>query len=103
MRVGILKQTVVIVLAFVVCWTPYVFVTLWYQVDKSSAREANRLLVNCLFMFAVSNSTINPFIYGKFTRPPRSSIWFEVGRTQQWTGPLSSTTRKQRSIDLCSE
>lgn len=100
LRMGILKQTLVIVLAFVVCWTPYVFVTLWYQIDKVSAKNANRVLINSLFMFAVSNSTINPFIYGKFTNPPRSSIWFEVGRSQYWNvRQQMSTVRKNRSVD----
>lgn len=66
LRRNILKQTVVIVVAFVICWSPYVFITLWYQLDPMSAKALSPKLSGLLFIFAVSNSSLNPFIYGKF-------------------------------------
>ncbi|KAI1292775.1 Gonadotropin-releasing hormone II receptor [Halotydeus destructor] len=68
LRRKILRQTVVIVMAFVICWTPYVFIALWYQLEPSSARQLHPHLTGILFIFAVSNSTLNPFIYGKFVK-----------------------------------
>ncbi|RWS05405.1 gonadotropin-releasing hormone II receptor-like protein, partial [Dinothrombium tinctorium] len=64
----ILKETILIIIAFLICWTPYVTMTLWYQIDRSSAKKVEYNFQNVLFMFAVSNSCVNPFIYGKFYR-----------------------------------
>ena len=64
----ILRQTLVIVVTFLVCWTPYVVITLWYQIDFDSASRLNENATGVLFLFAVSNSVINPFIYGKFVK-----------------------------------
>lgn len=64
----ILKQTLIIVITFIGCWTPYVFMTTWYQIDWKAASGVDLYLQNGLFLFAVSNSIINPFIYGKFVK-----------------------------------
>ncbi|KAI1292777.1 Gonadotropin-releasing hormone II receptor [Halotydeus destructor] len=72
LRKRILRQTVVIVMAFVICWTPYVFIALWYQLAPNSARQLHPHLTGILFIFAVSNSTLNPFIYGKFVKAHHS-------------------------------
>lgn len=64
----ILKQTLIIVMTFICCWTPYVFITTWYQIDWNSAKNVDLYFQNCFFLFAVSNSIINPFIYGKFVK-----------------------------------
>ncbi|XP_064474903.1 adipokinetic hormone/corazonin-related peptide receptor variant I-like [Ornithodoros turicata] len=61
-----LRLTVVIVLAFVFCWTPYVIMVLWYQFDPDSAGHVDTYLQSSLFMFAVSNSCVNPLVYGSY-------------------------------------
>lgn len=68
-RQSILKQTFVIVAAFLVCWSPYVVIAIWNLIDTQSAkREVNLQWQDFLSIFAVSNSAVNPFIYGKFVR-----------------------------------
>ncbi|KAH9369814.1 hypothetical protein HPB48_019151 [Haemaphysalis longicornis] len=62
-----LRLTVVIVLAFFLCWTPYVVMVLWYQLDAASAKDVDDYLQSSLFMFAVSNSCVNPLVYGSYT------------------------------------
>ena len=66
MKKRILNQTLIIIVAFIICWTPYVFIALYYQIDLEGASQLNPRLIAFLFMFAVSNSVVNPFIYGNF-------------------------------------
>lgn len=63
MKKRVLNQTLIIIGAFVVCWTPYVFITSWYVIDPSSASRMSSSFNSYLFMFAVSNSVVNPFVY----------------------------------------
>lgn len=67
-RTRILKQTFVIVATFMVCWTPYAVVSAWYYIDMESYLKMDQRLLSILYLFAVSNSIINPFIYGKFVK-----------------------------------
>ena len=67
-KTRILKQTLVIVLTFLVCWTPYALAALWYHIDAASYLKLDPTISSILFLFAVSNSIINPFIYGKFVK-----------------------------------
>ncbi|XP_055696357.1 adipokinetic hormone/corazonin-related peptide receptor variant I-like [Lutzomyia longipalpis] len=60
------KLTVTIVLVFIWCWTPYVVMTLWYVFDRDSASKVDNRIQDGLFLMAVSNSCMNPLIYGSF-------------------------------------
>ncbi|KAM7286102.1 ACP-R5 [Ixodes scapularis] len=62
-----LRLTIIIVLAFFWCWTPYVTMVLWYQFDPDGAVHVNGYLQSSLFMFAVSNSCVNPLVYGSYS------------------------------------
>lgn len=66
-RYRTLRLTIIIVLAFFWCWTPYVAMVLWYQLDPDGAEHVNGYLQSSLFMFAVSNSCVNPIVYGSYT------------------------------------
>lgn len=66
-RTRTLRMTLIIVLAFIWCWTPYVFIVLLYQIDHEFAHTLDRRLQDTLFMFAVSNSCVNPLVYGSYT------------------------------------
>lgn len=65
-RRKVLKMTSLLIIAFVTCWTPYAIVTIWElfreQGDKMEA--INKIL----YFFAVSNSCINPYLYGNLFR-----------------------------------
>ncbi|XP_059621206.1 adipokinetic hormone/corazonin-related peptide receptor variant I-like [Phlebotomus argentipes] len=60
------KLTVIIVVVFIWCWTPYVVMALWYVFDRKSAEKVDSLVQEGLFLMAVSNSCMNPLIYGSF-------------------------------------
>lgn len=72
-RRSILKQTFVIVLAFLICWTPYVISAFLYQIYPTSFKYLNVQLQDYFHLFAVCNSAVNPFIYGKFVRSDQKS------------------------------
>ncbi|CAG2221400.1 adipokinetic hormone/corazonin-related peptide receptor variant I-like [Mytilus edulis] len=66
-RIRTLKMTLVIVTVFILCWTPYFFMAAWWWIDKKSAQAINPKVQRGLFIFAVSNSCIDPIVYGMFT------------------------------------
>lgn len=65
-RARTLRMTIIIVLAFFWCWTPYVVIVLWYLFDPVSADKVDSRIQSSLFMFAVSNSCVNPLVYGSY-------------------------------------
>ncbi|KAL3867313.1 hypothetical protein ACJMK2_044527 [Sinanodonta woodiana] len=67
-RIRTFKMTLVIVIAFIVCWTPYFFISAIWWFDKELARTIlDQKVQRGLFIFAISNSCVNPIIYGMFT------------------------------------
>ena len=69
-----LKLTVLIVSVFIVCFTPYAVLVFWYQVDKESALQLDQTIQESLFLFAVSNSILNPYLYGIYSKNLRKEI-----------------------------
>ncbi|XP_017786856.1 PREDICTED: cephalotocin receptor 2-like [Nicrophorus vespilloides] len=65
-RIRTLRMTITIVVVFVICWTPYVVMTLWYMFDRNSAEQVPSWLQDTLFMMAVANSCMNPLVYGSY-------------------------------------
>ncbi|XP_045585574.1 gonadotropin-releasing hormone receptor [Procambarus clarkii] len=61
-----LHMTLIIVLVFFFCWTPYNIMSLWYFIDRKSAQLVDPRVQASLFIFAVANSTVNPLVYGYF-------------------------------------
>ncbi|XP_066142089.1 adipokinetic hormone/corazonin-related peptide receptor variant I-like [Euwallacea fornicatus] len=62
-----LRMTVTIVVIFIFCSTPYAMMTLWYMFDRKTAEEVLPEFVQDLcFMMVVSNSCMNPIVYGSF-------------------------------------
>nr|XP_040240563.2 adipokinetic hormone/corazonin-related peptide receptor variant I-like isoform X1 [Anopheles coluzzii] len=61
-----LRMTIMIVIVFVVCWTPYYVMSLWYWLDKESAKNVDQRIQKGLFLFASTNSCMNPVVYGVF-------------------------------------
>ncbi|XP_012227163.1 adipokinetic hormone/corazonin-related peptide receptor variant I isoform X2 [Linepithema humile] len=65
-RVRTLKMTITIIAVFIICWSPYYVMSVWYWIDPSSARHVDRRIQRALFFFACTNSSMNPIIYGIF-------------------------------------
>ncbi|CAH1719304.1 unnamed protein product [Chironomus riparius] len=61
-----LRMTITIVICFVVCWTPYYTMVVWFFLDKDEANSSNIMLQKALYLFAYTNSCMNPIVYGVF-------------------------------------
>ncbi|XP_036911600.1 oxytocin receptor [Sturnira hondurensis] len=64
-KIRTVKMTFIIVLAFIVCWTPYFFVQMWSVWDTKPPNEASAFILAMLL--ASLNSCCNPWIYLLFT------------------------------------
>uniref|UniRef100_A0AC35TTC1 G_PROTEIN_RECEP_F1_2 domain-containing protein n=1 Tax=Rhabditophanes sp. KR3021 TaxID=114890 RepID=A0AC35TTC1_9BILA len=74
-----LKMTLIIVLAFLACWTPYTVATLLHFFSDSmngSTLKTSTLFRKLLYAFAVFNSAISPYIYGYFSFDLKKEIRF---------------------------
>ncbi|KAG0427848.1 hypothetical protein HPB47_025135 [Ixodes persulcatus] len=87
-----LRLTIVIVLAFFLCWTPYVIMVLWYQFDPEGAEHVDGYLQSSLFMFAVSNSCVNPLVYGSYTATFEKRC---CGQAASWCWVLGNVRGKE--------
>lgn len=66
-----LKMTVIIVVVFFICWTPYYFMSLWHFFDHKGSQKVDQKLQKGLYIFACTNSCMNPIVYGAFNIRPR--------------------------------
>ncbi|KAK0076177.1 hypothetical protein PV325_005788, partial [Microctonus aethiopoides] len=65
-KIRTLKMTIIIVVVFFVCWTPYYIMSVWYWIDRESAKLVDQRIQKGLFLFACTNSCMNPIVYGAF-------------------------------------
>ncbi|XP_077183586.1 gonadotropin-releasing hormone II receptor-like [Paroedura picta] len=67
-RMRSLKMSVVIVLTFVICWTPYYMLGLWYwfSPEMLTREQVPPALSHILFLFGLFNACLDPLIYGLF-------------------------------------
>ncbi|XP_054875748.1 gonadotropin-releasing hormone II receptor-like isoform X3 [Poeciliopsis prolifica] len=73
-RMKTLKMTVVIVLSFVVCWTPYYLLGIWYWFQPGMLRVTPEYVHHALFVFGNLNSCCDPVIYGFYTPSFRADL-----------------------------
>ncbi|MED6232935.1 hypothetical protein ATANTOWER_004468 [Ataeniobius toweri] len=67
-RMRTLKMSVVIVLSFIICWTPYYLLGLWYWFFPDDLEgKVSHSLTHILFIFGLVNACLDPVIYGLFT------------------------------------
>ncbi|XP_021938115.1 gonadotropin-releasing hormone receptor isoform X3 [Zootermopsis nevadensis] len=98
-----LKMAIIIFVVFFICWTPYYVMCLWYWIDEASAETVDQRVQKGLFLFACTNSCMNPIVYGYFNfRSGRGSGYAAPGgRTgQQVRYIYSTTTTKNRHNSL---
>ncbi|KAF6714497.1 Isotocin receptor [Oryzias melastigma] len=60
-KITTVKMTFVIVVAYIVCWTPYFSVQMWSAWDQAAPREATPFIISMLL--GSLNSCCNPWIY----------------------------------------
>ncbi|XP_022125746.2 gonadotropin-releasing hormone receptor [Pieris rapae] len=65
-----LRMSIVIVAAFVIWWTPYYIMMIIFTFSNPNKRLSEELLSG-IFFFGMSNSLVNPVIYGAFHLWPR--------------------------------
>ncbi|KAG9332124.1 hypothetical protein JZ751_015842, partial [Albula glossodonta] len=67
-RMRALKMSIVIVVSFIVCWTPYYLLGLWYWFSPDGLEETvSHSLTHMLFVFGLFNACLDPITYGLFT------------------------------------
>lgn len=80
-KVKSLRISVAIVAAFIICWSPY-YVMMIIFMFLHPDRKFSDGLQSAIFFFGMSNSLVNPLIYGAFhlwptrnqTKPTQSSF-----------------------------
>ncbi|KAM9408311.1 LOW QUALITY PROTEIN: gonadotropin-releasing hormone II receptor-like [Pholidichthys leucotaenia] len=66
-RMRTLKMSIVIVLSFIICWTPYYLLGLWYWFFPDDLEgKVSHSLTHILFIFGLVNACLDPLIYGLF-------------------------------------
>uniref|UniRef100_A0A3P9JCY4 Type II GnRH receptor n=1 Tax=Oryzias latipes TaxID=8090 RepID=A0A3P9JCY4_ORYLA len=73
-RMKTLKMSVVIVLSFVVCWTPYYLLGIWYWFQPDMLRVTPEYVHHILFVFGNLNTCCDPVIYGFYTPSFRADL-----------------------------
>lgn len=67
-RLRTLKMSIVIVTSFIICWTPYYLLGLWYWLFPEKMEETvSHSLTHMLFIFGLFNACLDPITYGLFT------------------------------------
>ncbi|XP_028575155.1 oxytocin receptor [Podarcis muralis] len=64
-KIRTVKMTFIIVLAFIMCWTPFFIVQMWIAWDENAPKEEVAFIITTLL--ASLNSCCNPWIYMLFT------------------------------------
>uniref|UniRef100_A0A914EEV1 G-protein coupled receptors family 1 profile domain-containing protein n=1 Tax=Acrobeloides nanus TaxID=290746 RepID=A0A914EEV1_9BILA len=86
-----LKMTVVVVMAFMFCWTPYaIAMFVHFLMASSTYRPIPILLSRFLYAFAVFNSAISPYLYGYFS--------FDIKKELKYLFLRSTTTCAEDSF-----
>ncbi|KZC14062.1 PREDICTED: gonadotropin-releasing hormone II receptor-like [Dufourea novaeangliae] len=88
-KIRTLKMTVIIVAVFFVCWTPYYVMSLWYWIDRQSAYTVDQRIQKGLFLFACTNSCMNPIVYGIFNIRDRNKASERPTTLETRVTPLS--------------
>ncbi|XP_075416771.1 putative gonadotropin-releasing hormone II receptor isoform X2 [Tenrec ecaudatus] len=66
-RLRALRLALLVLLTFVLCWTPYYLLGLWYWFSPTMLTEVPPSLGHILFLFGLLNAPLDPLLYGAFT------------------------------------
>ncbi|XP_006033575.2 gonadotropin-releasing hormone II receptor-like [Alligator sinensis] len=92
-RLRTLKMSIVIVFTFIVCWTPYYLLGIWYwfSPDMLTREKVPPSLSHILFLFGLFNACLDPLIYGLFTVHFRREIWRACRCTRRGKEPEAAS------------
>uniref|UniRef100_A0A672R2A5 Type II GnRH receptor n=2 Tax=Sinocyclocheilus grahami TaxID=75366 RepID=A0A672R2A5_SINGR len=88
-RMKTLKMTIIIVASFVVCWTPYYLLGIWYWFQPHMLQVMPEYIHHALFVFGNLNTCCDPVIYGFFTPSFRADIASCFSKRNQNSSPKS--------------
>ncbi|XP_069030542.1 putative gonadotropin-releasing hormone II receptor isoform X1 [Embiotoca jacksoni] len=92
-RMRTLKMSIVIVLSFIICWTPYYLLGLWYWFFPDDLEgKVSHSLTHILFIFGLVNACLDPVTYGLFT------IHFRKGLRRHYCNAPSATDLDSNSV-----
>ncbi|XP_042330906.1 gonadotropin-releasing hormone II receptor-like isoform X2 [Sceloporus undulatus] len=66
-RMKTLTMTILIVASFIICWTPYYLLGLWYWFQPDMIRQMPEYINHFLFLFGLLHTCTDPIIYGLYT------------------------------------
>ncbi|XP_036394690.1 gonadotropin-releasing hormone II receptor-like [Megalops cyprinoides] len=73
-RMKTLKMTIIIVVSFIVCWTPYYLLGIWYWFHPQMLQVTPEYVHHILFVFGNLNTCCDPVIYGLYTPSFRADL-----------------------------
>ncbi|XP_020380515.1 gonadotropin-releasing hormone receptor-like [Rhincodon typus] len=62
-----IKMTIAFATSFMICWTPYYLMGIWYWFDRDLHHKLPDPVNHFLFLFGLLNPCFDPFIYGYFS------------------------------------
>ncbi|CAM9123710.1 unnamed protein product [Bubo scandiacus] len=94
-RMRTLKMSIVIVLTFIVCWTPYYLLGLWYwfSPEMLTRETVPPSLSHILFLFGLFNTCLDPLVYGLFTVHFRREMWRVCRRRREEAAARAGSRR----------
>ncbi|XP_062998522.1 gonadotropin-releasing hormone II receptor-like [Elgaria multicarinata webbii] len=96
-RMKTLKMTVAIVASFIICWTPYYLLGLWYWFQPDMIHRMPEYVSHFLFLFGLLHTCTDPIIYGLYTPSFREDMKTGL-RTLKLT-----VTRQEKKLASISE
>ncbi|MBN3306611.1 GNRR2 protein, partial [Amia calva] len=79
-RMKTLRMTIVMVVSFIVCWTPYYLLGLWYWFRPEMLREIPEYVNHTLLLFGLLHTCSDPVVYGLYTPSFREDLYACWGR-----------------------
>ncbi|XP_076204182.1 gonadotropin-releasing hormone II receptor-like [Aptenodytes patagonicus] len=73
-RMKTLKMTIVIVATFIICWTPYYLLGLWYWFQPAMIQKMPEYVNHSFFLFGLLHTCTDPVIYGLYTPSFRDDV-----------------------------
>lgn len=95
-RMRTLKMSAVIVFTFVICWTPYYLLGLWYwfSPEMLTQEQVPPSLSHILFLFGLFNTCLDPIVYGLF------AVHFRAG--SRWACCCTRNTMEPEAVSMFS-